>query len=79
MGNVMQRAGQIAYKDMNDRLTTELAETMLDPKKAAQLMQAAKTNPKLKAMIEALRTSGAVVGTAAPSVYQSNVKPKDRN
>jgi len=79
MGNVMQRAGQVAYKDMNDRLTTELAETMLDPKKAAQLMQAAKTNPKLKAMIEALRASGAVVGSAAPSVYQSNVKPKDRN
>lgn len=72
VGNLAQRAGQMVYKDANERLSSELAEVMLDPKKAAMLMDAAKTSPQLQMLIDGLRRGSASVGAATPALIQAN-------
>lgn len=72
VGNVMQRAGQIAYKDANQRLTQELAEAMLDPKRAAQLMEAGQISPQTLQIVNALRRGGTALGASVPGMIQAN-------
>jgi len=72
VGNVAQRAGQIAYKDANQKMATELAEAMLDPQKAAALMQAGRLSPQAQALIQGLRRAGAAGGAAVPALVNAN-------
>jgi hypothetical protein len=44
-GNMAARVKDVAYGSMNKRLTTEMAEAMLDPRKAAALMKLAGKRP----------------------------------
>ena len=44
-GNIAARVKDVAYGGMNKRLTTEMAEAMLDPRKAAALMKLAGKRP----------------------------------
>jgi hypothetical protein len=63
VGNIIGRAGDVAYKRANERLAAELAEALLDPQKAAEVMlkaQRSGVNPKL---IEALQIGA---GRSAP-------------
>lgn len=71
VGNLAQRALGLAYGEANQKLATELAEAMLNPQQAAELMRQAKGNPQLqKALANALRSS-AVMGAAAPGAIQA--------
>jgi len=45
VGNMAARVKDVAYGGMNKRLTTEMAEAMLDPRKAAALMKLAGKRP----------------------------------
>jgi hypothetical protein len=44
-GNIAARVKDVAYGSMNKRLTNEMAETLLDPRKAAALMKLAGKQP----------------------------------
>lgn len=72
VGNVAQRLGQIAYRDNNEAMAQQLARALLDPQSAAQLMEAAATNPSTAALIQGLRRGGAAIGSSAPALIQSN-------
>ena len=39
VGNLAKRAGQAVYGNANKEITNKMAETMLSPKRAAELMQ----------------------------------------
>ena len=71
-GNVAQRFGQIAYRDANERITQELAEAMLDPQRAADLMTSGMVTPQMQAVIQGLRRGGAALGASAPGLIQAN-------
>jgi hypothetical protein len=45
VGNMAARVKDVAYGSMNKRLTNEMAETLLDPRKAAALMKLAGKQP----------------------------------
>jgi hypothetical protein len=45
VGNIGARVKDVAYGSMNKRLTNEMAETLLDPRKAAALMKLAGKRP----------------------------------
>jgi hypothetical protein len=72
LGNVAQRAGQVIYRDANQEMSQQLAQAMLDPQQAAALMQAARTNPRLAATIQALRMGGVAVGSSVPALANAN-------
>lgn len=59
------RIGNWAYSVADDKMKQVLAETLLDPKATAQIMQKGVVDPKTKAMIDALRMSlaPAAIGT----------------
>lgn len=46
VGNVLERGANVLYGGANQKLRTELAETMLNPQKAAQLMEKAQRSSK---------------------------------
>lgn len=60
-GNALGQVGRLGYKSANERLAQELAEALLDPKTAAQVMQKAKEgsiNPEVLKLIQGgLRTA----------------------
>lgn len=72
VGNIAQRAGQVAYRDANEQMTQELAEAMLNPARAAELMQAGIVSPRLIELANALRRGGTALGAAAPAMVNSN-------
>lgn len=72
VGNLAQKAGQIVYRDANERLQQQLAEALLDPRQTAALMEAGMVTPQMQAMIEGLRRGGASLGAAAPMLVQAN-------
>ena len=45
VGNIAARVKDVAYGSMNKRLTSEMADTLLDPRKAAALMKLAGKQP----------------------------------
>jgi len=55
VGNLVGRAGDVAYKRANERLAAELAEALLDPLKAAEVMSRAKSSGVNPRLIEALQ------------------------
>lgn len=72
VGNLAQKAGQVVYRDANERLQQQLAEALLDPRQTAALMEAGMVTPQMQAMIEGLRRGGASLGAAAPMLVQAN-------
>lgn len=65
VGNVMSRAGDVVYGKANKQLSQELAEALLDHKKAAEIMQKASQSPKNRELARLLTTS---LSRAAPVV-----------
>lgn len=72
IGNLSQRAGQIIYKDANEKMASQLANALLNPRDAAALMEAGMVTPKMIKLAETLRRSGAAVGAAVPGLIQAN-------
>lgn len=72
IGNLAQKAGQVVYRDANERLQQQLAEALLDPRQTAALMETGMVTPQMQAMIEGLRRGGASFGAAAPMLVQAN-------
>lgn len=46
VGNLVGRAGDVIYGDVNKRLTSQLAEALMNPSEAARLMEGARNVPK---------------------------------
>jgi len=74
VGNVAQRAGQIVYKDANEKMAAQLAQALLNPQDAAKLMEAGMVTPKMIALMNGLKRGGTALGAAAPGLVQANQK-----
>ena len=72
VGNLAQRAGQVIYKDANERLSQQLAEALLDPQATASLMEAGMVTPQMQNLIQGLRRGGAAMGASTPMLIQAN-------
>lgn len=72
VGNVAQRAGQVVYKDANERMAQELAQALLDPNQAAGLLEAGMVTPQMQALVQNLRRGGAALGASTPGLIQAN-------
>jgi len=59
IGNIASQVGNIGYKKANERLAAELAEALLDPRKAAEVMAKAKTSPHNAQLANALKLTAA--------------------
>lgn len=69
IGNMASQVGNLGYKKANERLSAELAELLLDPKKAAHVMANANVSPKAAEMAKLLQNytvrSAPVIGIPA--------------
>ena len=74
VGNVAQRAGQIVYKDANEKMAAQLAQALLNPQDAAKLMEAGMVTPKMIALMNGLSRGGTALGASAPGLVQANQK-----
>jgi hypothetical protein len=72
VGNLAQKAGQVVYRDANERMAAQLAQSLLDPQQAAQLMQAGMVTPQMQQLVNGLRRGGAAIGASAPGLIQAN-------
>jgi hypothetical protein len=70
VGNLAQRGLGLAYGEMNQRLSQELAEAMMNPQKAAELMQFAQGNPQIQKLLSNALRSSAVIGASVPAITQ---------
>jgi hypothetical protein len=66
VGNVLGRAGDLAYKKANTEMSQKLAMALLDPQEAASLMESGMVTPQMQALADALRRGGASLGAASP-------------
>lgn len=71
VGNLAQRAGQVVYRDANERMAQQLAEALLDPNRSAQLMEAGMVTPQMQALVNSIRRTGAPIGGAAAGSIQA--------
>lgn len=74
VGSLGQRAGQIVYKDANEKMAAQLAQALLNPQEAAKLMEAGMVTPQMVALVNGLGRGGAALGAAAPGLVQANQK-----
>lgn len=72
VGNLGQRFGQVVYRDANERMAQQLAQALLDPQQAAQLMEAGMVTPQMQALVNGLRRGGAALGASTPGLIQAN-------
>lgn len=70
LGNVAQRGLGLAYGEMNQRMASELAEAMMNPQRAAELMQLAQGNPQVQQLLANALRSSAVAGAVTPAIAQ---------
>ncbi len=70
IGNVAKGAGQLLYKDANDRMASELAQALMNPQLSAQLMKSAMVNPRSAQLVNALKSGGATLGVSSPGIIQ---------
>jgi len=66
VGGVLQRLGDVGYKSANEEMKAKLAQALLNPQSAADLMEAGVVTPQMQMLIEGLRRGGAAVGASAP-------------
>lgn len=72
VGNLAQRAGQVVYKDANEKLAEQLARALMNPNEAADLVTGAMVTPQMQALIQNLRRGGTALGASAPGLVQAN-------
>ena len=72
VGNLAQKAGQVVYRDANERMAQQLAQALLDPNQAAGLLEAGMVTPQMQALIQNLRRGGAAAGASVPGMLQAN-------
>lgn len=72
VGELAGRAGQIVYKDANEKMTAQLAQALLNPQDAAALMEAGMVTPQMIKLANGLRRSGTGLGAAVPGLIQAN-------
>jgi hypothetical protein len=72
VGNLAQKAGQVVYRDANERMAAQLAQSLLDPREAARLMEAGMVTPQMQALVQGLRRGGAAIGSSVPGLIQAN-------
>lgn len=72
VGNLAQRAGNIVYKDANERMAQELAQALLDPQQAAKLLESGMVTPQMQALVNGLRRGGVAIGSSVPGIIQAN-------
>lgn len=72
VGSVAERAGNIVYKDANEKLSEQLARALLDPNQAASLVEGSMVTPQMKALANGLRRGGTVMGATTPAVMSAN-------
>jgi predicted LPLAT superfamily acyltransferase len=70
LGNVAQRGLGLVYGEMNQRMASELAEAMMNPQRAAELMQLAQGNPQVQQLLANALRSSAVAGAVTPAIAQ---------
>lgn len=66
IGGLAQKTGQVIYRDANAEMSRKLAEALLNPQSAAQLMEAGMVNPQVQMLLEGTRRGGAALGVASP-------------
>ena len=74
LGSLGQRAGQMVYKDANEKMAAQLAQALLNPQDAAKLMEAGMVTPQMIALMNGLRRGGTALGAATPGLVQANQK-----
>lgn len=74
IGSLGQRAGQMVYKDANEKMAAQLAQALLNPQDAAKLMEAGMVTPQMIALMNGLKRGGAALGAATPGLVQANQK-----
>jgi hypothetical protein len=75
IGGLAQRFGNIAYKDANQEMSQKLAEALLDPAKAQQLLEAGMVTPAMLKLVEGTRRGGGVIGAQAAPYLLNGVFP----
>jgi hypothetical protein len=58
----------VVYKDANEQMARELAEALMDPKLAAELIRKGVVTPQQLARLNAINRTGAVAGASAPGL-----------
>lgn len=66
VGGMLQRLGDVGYKSANEEMKAKLAQALLNPQSAADLMEAGVVTPQVQMLIEGLRRGGAAVGASTP-------------
>lgn len=72
VGSVAERAGNILYKDANEKLSEKLARALLDPQQAATLVEQGMVTPQMVALANGLKRGGTVLGATAPALVSAN-------
>lgn len=72
VGNLLQRGGQIAYKDANDLMSERLANALLDPRVTAELMRKGVTNPTVAQIQSAIKKVGVIAGSGSAGLLAAD-------
>lgn len=72
VGNLLQRGGQIAYKDANDAMAERMANALLDPRVTAELMRNGVKNPTTAQIQSAIKKVGVISGAASMGLLSAN-------
>ncbi len=72
VGNLLQRGGQIAYKDANDAMAERMANALLDPRVTAELMRKGVKNPTVAQIQSAIKKVGVIAGSGAAGPLAAN-------
>ena len=72
VGNLLQRGGQIAYKDANDAMAERMANALLDPRVTAELMRKGVTNPTVAQIQSAIKKVGVIAGSGSAGLLAAD-------
>lgn len=71
VGNIAQRAGNVIYRDANERMAQRMAEALMNPAETATLMEGAQITPEMIRLVNALRRGGTALGGATAGSVQA--------
>ena len=72
VGNLLQRGGQIAYKDANDAMAERMANALLDPRVTAELMRKGVKNPTVAQIQSAIKKVGVIAGSGSAGLLAAD-------